>query len=366
MGRALLIICAGVFVGLGYVGIGINSQTKQVTQSNVSYAEVIHARNVAHTAIQIGMNEMNKDTSFANTHHEGNKWRPVISGDTAEVYFDVIEGSSAYLDTSVVRVFATAKSGGYESSVVSLYRRSNFDFVPNFTSALSFATNNFSFSMGGSPQINGNAPSGAGCPENKPGITTMDDTETAYVDNQTSGNSNLTGNPRTETDSSLSYSPVDSLISRLHDLDGTKFITGSYKDNLGTQNEPGVFFVEDQAKLSGGISEGYGILVIRSDADLMYEDSDGTILDVAGNVTFNGLVIFENAYNFDGSGTPTINGSVLVGNTDDYSGEIDVDITGNLTIQYDCTGENYAKKAAARMVQMNKYKRLTTYEDFGK
>ncbi|MFH5831263.1 hypothetical protein ACG2F4_06215 [Halalkalibaculum sp. DA3122] len=362
MGRALLIICSGVFVALGYSAIGINSQTKAITESTVNYAQVIQARNVAHTAIQIGMNEMNKDTSFASNHGSSNKWQVEIDGDTAQVHFDVIQGSNGYRDTSIVRVYSKARSGGYESEVISLYRRSNFDFVPTFTAATAFATTNFSFTMGGSSQINGNAPSGSSC-EDKPGIATMTDERADYVEGQTSGSSNLTGDPPIATDPSLSYSPVDSLIARLRHLDGTRFISGNYKGDLGTENEPGVFFVEDYAKFSGGIGEGYGILVIRSDAEMEYEDSDGAILDMAGNVTFNGLVIFENAYNFDGKGTPTINGSVLVGNTDDYSGQIDVDISGNLTIQYDCVGEEYAKLAAARLVQTNKFKRLTTYEE---
>lgn len=363
MGRALLIICSGVFVALGYSAIGINSQTKAITETTVSYAQVIQARNVAHTAIQIGMNEMNKDTSFANTHDINNKWSPIVDGDTAEVYFDVIQGTNGYRDTSIVRVYSTGKTGGYKSKVISLYRRSNFDFVPTFTAAAAFATTNFTFSMEGSTQITGNAPSASNCKENKPGITTQRDDLTSYVDGEapTGTSKGLSGDPPVQTDPSLSYSPVDSLIARLRHLDGTQFISGNYQGGLGTPDEPGVFFVEDYAKINK--KEGYGILVIRDDANMEYVDEDGATLDMSGNVTFNGLVIFENAYNFDGSGTPTIKGSVLVGNTDDYSGNIDIDITGNLTIQYDCVGEEYAKLAAARMVKTNKYKRLTTYEE---
>ncbi|MDX1638322.1 MAG: hypothetical protein R3281_10160 [Balneolaceae bacterium] len=363
MGRALLIICAGVFVGLGFVSIGTNSQTRAVTQSNVSYAQVVHARNVAHTAIQIGLNEMNKDTSFANYHDENNIWRPVINDDTAEVYFDVIQGSNGYRDTSVVRVFSKANVDGYTSEVISLYRRSNLDFVPTFKSALSFATNNFTFSMSGSSGINGYPPASSNCQSNMPGIATMDQNSTDYINSQTSGSSNISGDPTVETDTSMSYAPVDELIARLRHMDGTQFINGSYKGDMGSSSSPGVYFVEDNATLTGGISEGYGILVIRTDASMVYEDSDGSILDMAGNFTFNGLVIFENAYNFDGKGTPTINGGVLVGNTEDYGGTIDVDISGDLNIQYDCAGEEYAKLAAARTVKTNKYKRLTTYEE---
>ncbi len=191
----------------------------------------------------------------------------------------------------------------------------------------------------------------------------MDQSSSDYIQNQTDGSSDLQGNPAIETDTSMSYAPVDELIARLRDMSGTNFISGNYDGSLGTQSEPGVFFVEDYAKFTGGIDDGYGILVVRSDANMEYEDSDGTILDMAGNVTFNGLVIFENAYNFDGKGTHKINGSVLVGNTDDYNNTIDVDISGNLGIQYDCRGEEFAKLAAARTVKTNKFKRLTTFEE---
>ncbi|MDZ7692730.1 MAG: hypothetical protein U5K69_16660 [Balneolaceae bacterium] len=362
MGRALLIICAGVFVAIGYLSVGVNQRTNMILEQNVSYAQVLHARNVAHTAIQIGINKVNENASFAENHDENNKWTAIIDKDTADVHFDIISGSNGYRDTSVVRIYSQARSGGYQSKVVSLYRRHNLDFVPEFRSALSFATNNFTFSMSGSSEINGNPPSSSKCKESLPGIATMNDASTDYI-NQ-SGSSNLSGNPPVKTDTSMSYAPVDELIARLKQMGNTKIISGNYKGSLGSADAPGVFFVEDYAKLTGGIKDGYGILVVRSDAQMEYEGEDGATLDVAGNVEFNGLVIFENAYNFKGRGTPSINGSVLVGNTENYSGQIDVDISGNLSIQYDCAGEEHAKHAAARTVKTNKFKRLTTYEEF--
>ena len=188
----------------------------------------------------------------------------------------------------------------------------------------------------------------------------MDENSKYLVDTHTSND--LKGDPPVKKDTTLSYQPTDDLIERLENMSYSKTISGNYKGEMGSKEYPGVFFVEDQAKLTGGISEGYGILVVRSDGNMTYEDSDGAELDIAGNFKFNGLVIFENAYNFDGKGTPTINGSVLVGNTEGFSNQIDIDISGNLTLQYDCTAKNYAKKAAALAVKQKKYKHVITFE----
>jgi hypothetical protein len=121
------------------------------------------------------------------------------------------------------------------------------------------------------------------------------------------------------------------------------------------------FFIEGKVRLTGQQSKGYGIMVIRSDASMEMEDPE---LSVAGNFEFNGLVIFENAYSFDGRGTPTINGSVLIGETDDHTGDkIDIDLGGNININYDCMGEKYAKMAADGAVQQNKYTLLVSTEN---
>jgi len=115
-------------------------------------------------------------------------------------------------------------------------------------------------------------------------------------------------------------------------------------------------------RLTGQQSEGYGIMVIRADASMEMEDPS---LSVAGNFEFNGLVIFENAYAFDGRGTPTINGSVLIGETDGHTGDkIDIDLGGDININYDCMGEKYAKMAADNAVQQNKYTLLVSTENF--
>ena len=94
------------------------------------------------------------------------------------------------------------------------------------------------------------------------------------------------------------------------------------------------------------------------------EDCENNTVDIRGNFEFNGLVIFENAFAFDGSGTPTINGSVLIGETADHTGPpIDIDLRGNIGINYTCMGERYAKQAADQAVQQSKYTLLTSTEN---
>jgi len=358
MGRSMLIIIAGVIVGMGYIGLGTAQQGKLITANNAGYAEFVMAKNTAHTAIQMAMQKMNEDTYWAYNHGSGNPWSGEIDGKPFSLYLEYIHDSSDYWKPDTIRIVSkTNYLNNRELKVISVYVKNALDYVPEFKSPLTIATQNFTFSQQGSSTINGYDQSGTGC-EDLPGITVMDSNSA----NEVSDATDVQGDPPVDTDTTTSYLPTDELIARLADLSSTQYITGNYKGDMGSETDPGVFFVEDDATLTGGISEGYGILVVRSDGFLNYEDSTGTVLDIAGNFKFNGLVVFENAYNFDGKGTPTISGSVLVGNTPDYSGTIDIDINGNLALEHDCTAEDYANKAAASAIKQNKYKRIATFE----
>jgi len=361
----MLIICAGVLVSLAIIGISTADQGKLLTQKTVSYAQEIAAENAAHTFIQIAMQKINKDSTWIGSYTKSHPDSTTINGIGTTVYAEYINANHAtnsYWQSDSLRMISTATTDDhYKATVNSVYLIARFsNFVPNFPSPLAIATRNFSLTSGGSASINGSAPSGSGC-QDKPGITTMTDSTKNYVQNQTSSIS-VGGTSQVVSDSKLSYQPTDQLIARLKNTTDVQYIGDNYKGSMGTKDHPGVFFVEDSsATITGGISDGYGILVIRTDGKLAYQE-DGSELDLAGNFTFNGLVVFENAYNFTGRGTPTINGSVLVGNTSDYSGKINIDIGGNLNLQYDCRGENYAKIAAANAIHQNKYTRVVTYE----
>jgi len=363
MGRAMLIICAGVLLSLGYITASTSDTGQSLVFQTSEYAKKTHALNAAHTAIQIAFKKMNDDENWAKNHQgESNAWTSTIENASTTLYLSKYVEGTSFFDTDSMRIVSKARFLDTEKQVVSLYLKQPFsEFVPDFEGPLTIPTDNFTINAGGSASISGNAPSGSGC-EDKPAVTVTNSTDSASVQSDLNNIDVEGSNPLIKTNPNLTYQPTDELIARLKNSGNAKTITGNYKGEMGTQDNPGVFFVEDNAKLTGGISEGYGILVVRTAGELAYEGEDGAELDIAGNFTFNGLVVFENAYNFNGRGTPTINGSVLVGNTEDYTGTIDIDISGNIHLQYDCVGEEYAKQAAAEAVQQQQFRRVTTYE----
>jgi hypothetical protein len=373
MGRAMLIICAGVLVSLGIIGISTADRGKMLVKSTSKYANEITAKNAAHTGIQIAMQKISEDTTWAEYYGPGNAWTTTVNGVQDTIYVEYLNSNYAtnqYWEDDSIRIVSKAgiktDQGVHKSTVTSVYLMAKFsNLVPNPPAALSIPTNQFVPNFGGSASISGNDASGT-CSD-KPAIAiqnTAADTTKQNVQNEMANLKELEGNLET-TD--LSYEPTDELIARLKATDGAKTISGNYKGSMGTADNPGVFFVEDNAKLTGGISEGYGILVIRSYGDMAYQDSTGATVDIAGNFTFNGLVVFENAFNFDGKGTPTINGSVLIGHTQEFLDNnptevMNIDLSGNLHMQYDCKAQDYAKMAAANTVKQNKYTRVVTYE----
>lgn len=364
MGRAMLIICAGTLISLGIISISTSQQGKMMTSNAVKYANEITAKNAAHTAIQSAMQKINEKNhrthsgDWANEHGETNPWTPTIDGSQITLYVEYLNedwDTNPYFEPDSIRMVSKANYLSYESEVVSVYEYGAFStLVPDFEGALQLPTGFGTFNVDGNAhEING-------------GVNDCDDGSVIpplMVDSQETkdnlpSNMNLNGGD-IEVDNDLNYEPTDELIERLKNSGNATIVDSDFGDQLGSADDPGVFFIDGDVKLSGSQKEGFGILVIQADAGMEMEDPD---LSVAGNFTFNGLVIFENAYSFKGSGTPTINGSVLIGDTSDGDADIDVDLGGNIEINYDCIGERYANMAAADATEQNRYVRLVTYE----
>jgi hypothetical protein len=362
-----------MLVTLGIISISTADKGKMLTKEAAKYANEVTAKNAAHTGIQIAMQKISDDTTWAATHGPDNKWTTSINEANNSVYVEYLNSNwktNKYWEDDKIRIVSKAvieaNDENYSSTVRSVYLMSKFsNLVPDPPAALSIPTTNFDPDFGGSASISGNDASGQ-C-EDKPAVAVQDDigtTKKTKIEDEMNNLKDVEGDLVTKD---LSYEPTDELIARLKATDEAKTISGSYKGSMGTKDDPGVFFVEEDAKLTGGISEGYGVLVIRSAGDMSYQDSTGAEVDIAGNFTFNGLVVFENAFNFKGRGTPTINGSVLVGHTSEFLkenpySEIDIDLSGNIHMQYDCKGQDYAKMAAANSIDQNKYTRVVTYE----
>jgi hypothetical protein len=359
MGRAMLIFCAAALIAMGFINITTSKKGLALTENNVNYAEFIMAKNAAQTAIQMSMQNINKDDTWADTHNEDNPWKTVINGREIELY-TVYNPSANFWDPDDLRLISNAKHNDISVQVISQYLKQPFSsLVPDFEGALQLPTDIGTFNVDGSAHdINGTPPVSSGCDGSKPPIVVNSDTTKQKID---AAGANMDGD--VEINPSLNYEPTDELIERLYNSGNAIKVDSEYGDQLGTADNPGVFFIDGKVKLTGKQSEGYGIMVIRSGGNLEYDDAE---LSIAGNFEFNGLIIFENAYDFDGRGTPTINGSVLVGNTQEYLDEggepIDIDLGGNININYDCKGEDYAKQAAALAVEQYKYTRVVTTE----
>ncbi len=57
MGRAMIIICSGVLLSLGIIGMSTAEMGSLLTQGTTSYAHRTSATNAAHTGIQIAMDK---------------------------------------------------------------------------------------------------------------------------------------------------------------------------------------------------------------------------------------------------------------------------------------------------------------------
>lgn len=362
MGRAMLIMCSGILVAMGYINMSVSKQGKLLMEKTVNYADYIMAKNTAHTAIQIAMQKINKDDTWAETHNKDNPWTTTLNNRQVELY-TVYDESPDFWEPDDLRMVSNASYYDNSVQVISQYLKEPFSaLVPDFQSALQLPTDIGEFNVDGTAhEINGTPPPESGCTDSKPPVTvhSKETKEKLEEENLKKKEGSFEGDDIV-VDNSLSYEPTDELIERLYNSGNATMVDGDFSDQLGTSDKPGVFFIDGEVKLTGNQSEGFGILVVRSHGNMEYEDTE---LSVAGNFEFNGLVIFENAYNFDGRGTPTINGSVLIGNTEDYEGDpIDIDLGGNININYDCLGENYAKQAAALAVEQFKYTRVVTME----
>lgn len=351
MGRAMLIICAGILVALGFVAISTSNTGKSLTRSNVDYAEYTMAKNAAHTAIQIAMQKINQNNDWPNEHPKSSPWVTEVQGLEVGLYMDYYQDSD-FWEPDSLWIYSNASYLNDVVQVQSLYLKQPFSsLVPEFRSAIQLPTGFASFNIDGNAHgINGKA---SHCPDDMPPIITS----TQEAADRIPGNINLDGDIEVDTD--LNYQPTDELVERLFNSGNANIVNGDWSGQLGTAEDPGIFFIENNVKLTGQQSKGYGIMVIRSGGGLEYEGA----LEVAGNFEWNGLIIFENAFDFDGRGTPTLNGSIVVGNTDDQTDTINIDIGGNIEINYDCEAEQYAKMAAANAVQQNRYTRIVTTEN---
>ncbi len=333
-------MCAGIIVALSYTFIGMSTRGLSMSERNVKSFNAVNAKNTARSGINVAIRKYGESngtwTGPETVLYEG-----------AELNIAIDE-----FKTDTIRVISESTYAGEQHQVEAIYDISqNQSLLPDFVTALSVANGSFGFSMGGSSSINGRDASGQ-C-KDRSGITVPSTNGVTTVGEH----AGIDGDPDdvATVDTSIDYPKVSELITAL--APKAKHISGNYKGGLGTAQNPQVTFVDSYTKLSGGIDPGHGILVIRSGGELELEGE----LFVAGNLEFNGLVIFENAYKFTGRGTPNINGSVIVGYSGPY-GSTDINVNGNIHIQFDCEKKKYADDAVSNLMNTTYFQQISLYE----
>lgn len=356
MGRAMIILCLGLLIALGYTFIGTNNQVKRITASNAGYANLMQAKNSAQFAIQVAINNINEDPNWSeNYNSEQTAWIDSLLGAETSLWIENVSQTTndSGLQEETFRINATANYNGEEASVKTLYKKSELHFVPEFKSVISFSTDNFTFLMADSATLSGSDPMGS-CSD-MPGIITT----SAADSSQIAGNNNgqIQGSPAIKVDEDASYTSFSELVSYLDEMPDVIHLPGSYTGSLGDSTSPGVYFVDSPVNIKSDISEGFGILVVREDGRLYYKGNT----DIADKLTFNGLVIFEDAMDFKADHTPSISGSVVIGNTGPAP-TLDVVLDGSIKIAYDCNAPKYARKASALIFDQDGFRRIVTFE----
>jgi hypothetical protein len=216
-------------------------------------------KNAAHTAIQMATQLINEDPDWPNLYNsEENYWNPTIQGLEVRLHTDFEEND--FWETGehdllwfYSRAQLGEKFGNKIVEVRSHYRKRPFyELVPDFTAALQLPTDIGNFNVDGNAHnISGIPPSSSGCADDdiKPPVAVHDQvTKDKLID----AGVNLEGKGDTdpdkiEVDPSLNYEPTDELIERLYHSGNAITVNSDYSNQLGTAENPGVFFYRRQS-----------------------------------------------------------------------------------------------------------------------
>lgn len=197
-----------------------------------------------------------------------------------------------------------------------------------------------------------------------PGLSTTDPALTTEITNATLTDggldanqmANVTGAGGTPSVQALteSHPTVTELTAQLLALGEaatvpyTQLAGGNYGGNeqWGTADNPRITRITGSATISGTV-EGYGVLIVDSS------------LTIAGNFTFNGLVIARGDIEIQVNGNAGIFGSLLLDESGSYDPNLELDIRGNGHIRYD----SCALATAESWVSLPKAAKLLAWQE---
>ncbi|SHF66074.1 hypothetical protein SAMN05443144_111109 [Fodinibius roseus] len=336
MGRPLIYICTITLVVLGILQINLNNRHIALAKRTASYANEVEMRNVAHSAIEATLYKLRDNAGWRN---DNNPYVVDFDHSSASVIIEDYTVNSS-LTADQLRLMSKVDLAA-DTVMVNYKVRIIYPQIPEIPAALALTDPDFLPNFYGSFDINGNDESGVEA-VGLPGISVIDQASRDKILDSTTEKQlgqivGETGTPSVEVDPAMDFETMSHFIAQLESK--ATYLTGQYTSDLGSRDNPGVFMVEDYAKITSNVN-GYGILIIKKSGDL-----DLTSLDLAGTFNFYGLVLLENTWTFDGKGTVAIHGSVMMGSPEG-STTTTIDLGGNLNILYNSSALNYAREAA--------------------
>ena len=322
MGRVLIIIIAMTVGILGVMQINLNSNQLILANRSAGYSNDLQARNVAHAAIDAALHQLTGNPGWRNNFQP---YEVELDYGTAYVSMEDMT-TNANLSNNQVKLISRVVNG-QETIVVTVLAERFVPELPDIRGATTFMDDNFTVNLSGNAfDIVGYDRSGSG--NDMAGIALTSNAKTSEFTSR-----KIVGSPNVGVYSDVDYSSMQLLLDRVGDY--ATLIEGNIdQGTLGTQASPGVFKIKNYARISGNV-EGWGILIADSESEL----------SMSGTLEFNGLILFKNTWEFDGSGNVTINGAIAMGSPDAVTPTA-VNISGNLTFNYDSSTLNYAELTA--------------------
>lgn len=342
MGRPLIYICLITIVLLGIIQINLNDRHTSLIARSATYSYESQMRNMAHSGVELTLNRLRTNPTWRN----GYEPYPVPL-DYGTAYVEIQDNSTnPALAEDELRLISKVTLQDNIVEVAYLVEMVTGK-VPQIPGALALTDPKFLTDLSGSYAVNGFDEAIENSETDSigiPGITVMDQESKEEILNSSTEQEldqitgNTVENPSIEVDPTMDYGSLSQLIDQIepNSIKLTEDISGN--DYIGTQDNPGIFFVEDQIAVRGTV-EGYGIMVVKESGSV-----DLSELEINGNFNFHGLVLFRNSLRFVGKGDAFIHGTAVIGSPD-VETQIDIDLTGNLTIRYNSVALEYAKIA---------------------
>lgn len=336
MGKMAMVIVLGLTLASVFLGYTMSHSNTASVGNMSTYFKYTMARNIAHTAVNISLHQLEKGNdstmTFSGTAMSGTYTVNIVyTGDTLDM-----SSQGRYVDTTYtmrLRLWRYPKP------------------FPDAKAPVNISLDSVNYTMDGSTSIDGRNYdiSGNLLPDSvaRPAVaalTTADSTTVAAYGTR------LVGTPLVMTDPNMSNpgNYVNEYIANA-DYNYTPEVYGSNM-TWGSATDPKIVYcnagTSDRVKFTGGI-QGWGILVVRGN------------LELAGNFAFAGLVIvYQNGTIDDtfsmSTGTPRIIGAVFVagGNGSSFN------MKGNGKVVYSSDALNIA----SHMKKLQAYRILSWYE----